>query len=625
MADVPSKIVMVSRRKVDKACLRCRRRKEKCDARQPACSPCQDSNNECIYTWQQKKRGLPEGWVHTLEKLFALAMAKYPDLEQFLLESVSNGVTERHHGFAALWTDQDHILGLRKRWRNSVLATRLESLMRDLERIAPRRLDSLQVSELVECIRTDPGLPQIGNAAEKSSARYSPVPSNLLELLERYFMYLHSWMPIFEKAYIYQLAYKLHGSWRELSKPELCCIFAILSNVQTMDVTRRNHEGTYDYSRLALQLVPRSSQDILPQHVQSLLLLGLGSIHAGVFEDAWLLLGSACQTRSIVARRQGGHEANSAARIHHGCFVLDALLSARLQLPSHFDTEEWDSISYTLSRDGLEEWSPANHYFKACLHSCPSRINSTFNQLFDMVHIFRSVSETHSVEEREILWQRLQDHRSPCANPSGGKTQPPMLPSQVTARLVYLAATLRFHETIDLPVDIHFEITNSLLPLREYVRSTVQPLHIPSIWEFAFSILLDLLQARFTNGDNASRSSIDAIIAAVAELEDKPYFRRIKDRCTTLDRPRSPSKIEYDAGLPRAGSDGQQIQQQMENSVPLDQQMGIAALEQQPMNLVTTNALDAEVDWDATLLNLGFANGENINELEMMTPDLYFQ
>lgn len=616
---------MASRRKVDKACLRCRRRKEKCDAGQPTCSPCQGSNNECIYTWQQKKRGLPEGWVHTLEKILALAMAKYPDLEHFILESVSNGLTERHLGFAALWTDQDHVLGLRKRWRNSKLANRLESLMRDLEQITPQKLEKLPDSELLDCIRSDPGTIPIGSVAEKSFAQYPPVPRNLMESLEQYFLYYHGWMPVVERPCIYQLAYKLHGSWRDLSEPERCCIFAILSNVQAMNKTPENHLGICDYSRLALQLVPRSSQDLLLQHVQSFLVLALGSMQAGAFEDAWLLLGSACQTRLVVSPRQGAHEANAAARIYHGCFILDALLSARFQLPPHCDTEEWSRIPHVLAQDGIEEWAPANHYFKACLHSCPSRINSSFNQLSDIVHIFRSVSRAHSAEEREVLCHRLKDFESPYANPLGGKTQPPMLPSQITTHLGYLAAVLTIHKTIDVPIDVHFKMTNSLLPLREYIRSIVQPLHIPSIWELAFTILLDLLQVRFTNGENAARSSIDAIIAIVAELEDRPPFARIKEKCNDLAATLSSGISEHEAGVRGVGSEDQTSLRQMDNLASLDQQTNIASLEQQAMSLVTTNALDAEVDWDATLMNLGFANGEDINGLEMMTPGLYFQ
>lgn len=612
---------MASRRKVDKACLRCRRRKEKCDARQPTCSPCQGANSECIYTWQQKKRGLPEGWVHTLEKLFALAMAKYPDLEQFLLESVGDGIAERHDGFAALWTDHDHILGLRKRWKNSVLATRLEGLMLNLERITPQKMDSLQASELIDFARGDSGLPQMRNAADKSFSQYPPVPSNFLELLERYFLYLHSWIPVLEKSYIYQLAYKLHGSWRELSEPELCCIFAVLSNVQNMNMMLQDHRGICDYSRLALQLIPRSSRNLLPQHVQSLLLVALCSIQSGDFEDAWLLLGSACQTRRMLSQRQEANEVGFAARIHHGCFILDALLSARLQLPPHFDTKCREKVSY-IPPDGLEEWSPANHLFKACLHSCPSRINSSFNQLFDIVSICKSVSETRLVEDNEELRQRLQDYQGLCVNPLGSKTQPPALPSQITARLVYLAATLKLHETIDMPIDVHFNTTNSLLPLREYVRSVVQPLHIPSIWELAFSILLDLLRARLANGDNASRSSIDAIVAVVGELGDNPVFTRLKERCRSTEATLTSSNNKHDADVMRAKPVDQQALQQAEILNSQDRQIDIAALEQQAMSLVTTSALDAEIDWDDTLMNLGFADGEDINGLEMLTPSL---
>lgn len=52
------------------------------------------------------------------------------------------------------------------------------------------------------------------------------------------------------------------------------------------------------------------------------------------------------------------------------------------------------------------------------------------------------------------------------------------------------------------------------------------------------------------------------------------------------------------------------------DQLDLAQQLDIEAREQQAMNLVTT---------DATMLNLGFATGEEASGLGIMAPDLFLQ
>src|SRR6266516_6696385 len=70
------------RKRVSKACDRCRSRKDKCDGARPACLACANLHLTCSYDTNTKKRGLPEGYVRAVEKLWALTIRKVHGVEE---------------------------------------------------------------------------------------------------------------------------------------------------------------------------------------------------------------------------------------------------------------------------------------------------------------------------------------------------------------------------------------------------------------------------------------------------------------------------------------------------------------------------------------------------------------
>jgi Fungal Zn(2)-Cys(6) binuclear cluster domain len=130
------------RRRVEKACEPCRRRKERCDGIQPKCSNCQLSGRQCDYSSETKKRGLPEGWLRALEKFWAIAIQRAPGLEDDVISVVTASLREPQDAhLAALWTDEADDRGLLKSWRASRLAAELEGLLPSLERFPQLRID----------------------------------------------------------------------------------------------------------------------------------------------------------------------------------------------------------------------------------------------------------------------------------------------------------------------------------------------------------------------------------------------------------------------------------------------------------------------------------------------------
>ena len=78
-----------TRTRVPRACNRCRSKKDKCDGAQPFCSSCVSSGHKCTYVLQDKKRGLPEGYVRALEKMWAIAIRKIEGFEKALFDIVA--------------------------------------------------------------------------------------------------------------------------------------------------------------------------------------------------------------------------------------------------------------------------------------------------------------------------------------------------------------------------------------------------------------------------------------------------------------------------------------------------------------------------------------------------------
>jgi hypothetical protein len=74
----------VKRFRVSRACDQCRQNREKCDGNQPQCAPCSDGKRQCTYSSSPKKRGLPPGYIRTIELALALAFQQDAELEASL-------------------------------------------------------------------------------------------------------------------------------------------------------------------------------------------------------------------------------------------------------------------------------------------------------------------------------------------------------------------------------------------------------------------------------------------------------------------------------------------------------------------------------------------------------------
>ncbi|CZT52738.1 related to quinic acid utilization activator [Rhynchosporium secalis] len=270
------------RKRVSQACDKCRSRKDKCDGKKPmgdicadrnaerralACSTCISNDRECTYDANVKKRGLPEGYVRGLEKLWGLTIRDVDAIGDKILSALA-GDEESKESPLATWNNETNSDALVDIWRKSTISRELERLLssqeptelkrkrmtsndhgrKSVQRNALQEKDtsrsqadpdypSARWSERVPNLMTqndhqtppnasavDPSFlpreyesvlspnpahaaPSNGNPAAGADA-LPDLPSETWHLLDIYFSYTHSWFPIVEKHDLLKTSYQ---------------------------------------------------------------------------------------------------------------------------------------------------------------------------------------------------------------------------------------------------------------------------------------------------------------------------------------------------------------------------------------------------------------------------------
>ncbi|OAP58184.1 hypothetical protein AYL99_07274 [Fonsecaea erecta] len=324
-----------SRARVSRACTRCRARKDKCDAKQPECSNCLNAGQPCLYVAANKKRGLPEGYVRGLEKLWAVMLRKVHGLD----DTVQLVVNQNEEELVRIWNHQKFGDELHTAWKESKVLTELEKLLSRLEH-APsihhkRKRDSedgnepaqplsdaqsdrpvltpdfkvIEMSESHEPV-SHPSIQDLGpdlgecllqNRPGTPKAEQEPLPSSASRLLDQYFTFTHCWFPILDRPATLRKFYEhtMPHKRRPLDTADLSCMWAICaySHQQTGHLWSAPHttpgQSVAEMRSLARKLIPTDSGPFSFGHVQALLLLVLLDIGTGDWTSAWMLVGSA--------------------------------------------------------------------------------------------------------------------------------------------------------------------------------------------------------------------------------------------------------------------------------------------------------------------------------------------
>ncbi|KAM0688961.1 hypothetical protein Q7P36_011037 [Cladosporium allicinum] len=439
------------RSRVSRACDQCRASREKCDGVKPVCHTCDTQKRSCTYDEPPKKRGIQPNYIRTLELTLAWLFQTVPETQTALSRSlpVVNGPAQRLIGSK----DASGAETLHQSWRNSLVCRQIDQMlsgsaveMTSVEPIDPMLSNIMTDIDAQSTTRQPVPRPPPANTAPlhrppsnptimetqrgpslsipgpdisppkhmpSSSAAERPrnlvLPQNAWNLLEYYFAFTQSWLPMTEKHGILKTmyAYPTEGlSHQEAlasgEHAELWSIMALaayqLSRANPTDnnfVLLRNtaRDLIPDEHKTSVAVQARPADAFEKGHIRALLVLALLSITSQAWQSAWLEVGLAVRLtlyRLSQKDRNTGDRADKPI-LQLAAFVIEHTIAHQLALLPHMRSDSIQGFN-NLDEDGLEEWapwtdptSPMNKSAKA-----PSKAFSTFNAL---VHELRVADE----------------------------------------------------------------------------------------------------------------------------------------------------------------------------------------------------------------------------------------
>ncbi|KAJ5158679.1 uncharacterized protein N7500_008330 [Penicillium coprophilum] len=130
------------RQRVSRACDSCRSKKDKCDGLQPVCSTCVSLCRPCTYKANPKKRGLPTGYIRSLELLWGLAFQRIQGSEN-VMRALMRSINLRSH-LAAMGKETEGSDTLLASFKNSTVLRDIERILIILEQPEEERERNLQ-------------------------------------------------------------------------------------------------------------------------------------------------------------------------------------------------------------------------------------------------------------------------------------------------------------------------------------------------------------------------------------------------------------------------------------------------------------------------------------------------
>jgi hypothetical protein len=251
---------------------------------------------------------------------------------------------------------------------------------------------------------------RVGSVADVGRSKNLVLPQNAWNLLEYYFAFTQSWLPMTEKHGILKTmyAYPTEGlSYQEAlasgEHAELWSIMALaafqLSRANPTDknfILLRNSARNLipDEHQVNVGAVQSKPADAFEKgHIRALLVLALLSITSQAWQSAWLEVGLAVR---LTLYRLGQTDRNTGDRaekpiLQLAAFVIEHTVAHQLALQPHMRSDSIQAFN-TLDEDGLEEWAPWTDPTSPLSGSAkaPSKAFSTFNAL---VHELRVADE----------------------------------------------------------------------------------------------------------------------------------------------------------------------------------------------------------------------------------------
>ena len=362
----------------------------------------------CSYDPHAKKRGLPEGYVRGLEKLWALSICNIDGFEDTMLAllGATSESTGRRDKLMGLWADDGASETLHESWKTSRLYGILEKMLSTSAASPVTHLSGKRPREDEDVgidgdwgFRIERSSTPISNSAPRvmepamspnskrrrlsqpvdsalvsqaASTPHAPLhlPAQASQLLDLYFTTTHSWLPIIPKHNILRASYHYANAPLSVAKEapgsgDHAALWALLSYTVSQSPTKPQDGSvlhtTREYYSVARSLIPAETERYEIGHVQALLLLTLVNVGLGEWNAAWLLIGQAVRMAialdlGVLADIRRSEDMRQGKAVFLGCFVIDSLLSFRLSRRPCMHSQDLSTVGL-LEEDGLEEWN----------------------------------------------------------------------------------------------------------------------------------------------------------------------------------------------------------------------------------------------------------------------------
>jgi hypothetical protein len=404
-----------------------------------------------------KKRGVQTGYIRTLELALGWVFEKVPGSEETLSALLAHDGRQGHSILAG--KDPLGAERLQKRWRKSRVHKGIDRILSgeaasspghdglspsadasdteadaarghnnpgsvapDTETIAQETPRSRHMSS-GHCLpitpsNESPGAERprqmpLGGVSQCSKALpgHLKLPANHWRLLDIYFSYTHSWLPILQKQDLFQASYLYpdHGlaiGPKDAASAVHAELWAALALASVQDAASSkpsalNHadsaipspSNVYDIARA---LLPSEHGPFQVHHARAFLLLSLVNLGQDKLTAAGLLTGSAIRILLDPDTLQHGAQDKDGLRLKlalMSCFLVDTILSVRCNRPPHLKAEDLAAFPLVSENgpDQWEPWTPCDGFGAGNAGSSSSRSSafclSTFNQLYAILKV----------------------------------------------------------------------------------------------------------------------------------------------------------------------------------------------------------------------------------------------
>ncbi|KAJ5928625.1 hypothetical protein N7466_007581 [Penicillium verhagenii] len=479
----------LKRQRIYRACDQCRRRKSKCDGEQPVCSICSHANRTCTYETGGGRRGLPSGYVRSLEIFMGLMLRHVPSSETTMHGLLRDLRVNGNFLTSKLGNQSVSV------WRKSKLHREISQLLNsgtedggfddpEWEPVEPPDHDETPDDHDTAPLIAEPNIPetiqeQPSPIRRSHSLSELQIPHNTSDLVEFYFTYTHCWFPILERRSVLRAMHQSNGHTSGDSSSRMV-LWSLITYTSAMKGTTNIGAPHLFSLQLAVEQQALTQWESLDLgHIQALLILVLVHIAMGNISQAWTLVGQA--TRMLVTLPSESRK----ARFNHtfnGCILLDNILSALLDRTPCLSPEEQSACS-PVEEDDLEEWDvwspsrPGEDASGRRIPSTPLRALSIFNLVQKLMQSLCPILY-HPLDASRV-GDLLDDLRQKQSIISGSHSydrrnhaSPPLLILHLTSAFTTLSLCRRFISVSSMITDLYASTIQYILNILDHYRET---------------------------------------------------------------------------------------------------------------------------------------------------------